>query len=73
MLVERAALTDSRSPIRSLGDDVRLDLGPELEAFRRELGDWIEDNRAEGLEDVDERAMYLGTAELAEPEPGVAR
>lgn len=45
---------------------MRLDLGPELEAFRRELGDWIEDNRAEGLEDVDERAMYLGTAELSE-------
>jgi alkylation response protein AidB-like acyl-CoA dehydrogenase len=45
---------------------VRLDLGPELEAFRRELGDWIEDNRLESLENVDERAAYLGTLEQSE-------
>jgi len=50
-----------------LGHDVKLDLGPELEAFRRELGDWIEDNRIDGLEDVDERAVYLGTFEQSGP------
>ena len=46
---------------------MKLDLGPELETFRRELGDWIEDNRVDGLEDVDERAVYLGTLEQSGP------
>ncbi len=43
---------------------MKLDLGPEYEAFRGEMSDWIEANRPDGLEDLDERAMYMGTAGL---------
>jgi len=43
---------------------VELDLGPELEAFRRELRAWVEDHRPQGLEDLDERALYFGGDEL---------
>jgi len=39
---------------------VQLDLGPELEGFREELRGWIGENRPEGLEDLDERAIYFG-------------
>jgi len=44
---------------------VKLDLGPELDAFRLRLRKWIEANRAEGLEDVDERALYLSGDRLS--------
>jgi alkylation response protein AidB-like acyl-CoA dehydrogenase len=44
---------------------VKLDLGPELEAFRAELREWIGGNRPRGLEDLDERAVYLGTSALS--------
>jgi alkylation response protein AidB-like acyl-CoA dehydrogenase len=44
---------------------VKLDLGPELEAFRQELREWIASGRPDGLEDVDERAMYLGAGALS--------
>jgi alkylation response protein AidB-like acyl-CoA dehydrogenase len=43
---------------------VKLDLGPELEAFRSELQTWIHDHRPDGLEDLDERAMYFAGDEL---------
>ena len=46
---------------------MKLDLGPEFEAFRTEIQEWIEANRPDGLEDVDERAVYLGQASLSGP------
>jgi len=44
---------------------MKLDLGREFETFREELRDWVEDNRPDGLEDLDERAMYFGAAGLS--------
>ncbi len=44
---------------------MKVDLGAELEAFRRNLREWIEANRPDGLEDVDERAVYFGTAAMS--------
>ena len=46
---------------------MKLDLGPEFEAFRHEIRDWIDDNRPRGLEDLDERAMYFGGVDLSGP------
>jgi alkylation response protein AidB-like acyl-CoA dehydrogenase len=43
---------------------VKLDLGPEFETFRTEIRDWIEENRPEHLEDMDERALYMGAESL---------
>src|SRR5438034_896483 len=48
---------------------MKIDLGPELEQFRGELRDWIDTNRPDGLEDLDERAMYMG----GPMQPGPAR
>ena len=45
--------------------EMRLDLGPELEVFRDELRAWIEDNRLDGLEDLDERAVYFAGVGLS--------
>ena len=45
---------------------MQVDLGPELEVFRDELRAWIEDNRLDGLEDLDERAVYFAGAGLSE-------
>ena len=39
--------------------EMRLDLGPELEVFRDELRAWINERRPDGLEDLDERALYF--------------
>src|SRR2546423_13734899 len=39
---------------------MRLDLGTELETFRNEIRSWLEENRVEGLDRLDERAMYRG-------------
>src|SRR5437763_9336365 len=39
---------------------MRLDLGPELETFRDEIRSWLDENRVEGLDRIDERAMYRG-------------
>ena len=39
---------------------MRLDLGPELETFRDEIQSWLEDNRIEGLDRIDERSLYRG-------------
>jgi alkylation response protein AidB-like acyl-CoA dehydrogenase len=36
-----------------------IDLGPEFTAFRDEMRDWIEENRLDGLVDLDERALYF--------------
>ena len=44
---------------------VNIDLGPELEAFRQELREWIDVNRPDGLEDLDERALYYSGAGLS--------
>jgi alkylation response protein AidB-like acyl-CoA dehydrogenase len=44
---------------------VILDLGSGFEAFRGEIRAWVEENRPDGLEELDERAMYLGTARLS--------
>jgi alkylation response protein AidB-like acyl-CoA dehydrogenase len=44
---------------RDQGGQVELDLGPELEAFRQELREWIGNNRPDGLEDLDPRALYF--------------
>ena len=44
---------------------MKLDLGPEFETFRTEIQEWIEASRPDGLEDVDERAVYLGQAAMA--------
>ena len=49
----------------SLGATMKLDLGLEFETFREELRDWVEDNRPDGLEGLDERAMYFGAAGLS--------
>ena len=46
---------------------MKLDLGPEFETFRAEIQGWIESNRPDGLEDLDERAVYLGQAGLTGP------
>jgi len=43
---------------------VKLDLGAEFETFRTEIRDWIETNRPEHLEDMDERALYMGAESL---------
>src|SRR2546423_1235565 len=39
---------------------MRLDLGPELETFRDEMRSWLDENRVEGIDRLDERAMYRG-------------
>jgi alkylation response protein AidB-like acyl-CoA dehydrogenase len=39
---------------------MRVDLGPEVEAFRAEVRGWIEANRIEGIEKVDERRLFTG-------------
>lgn len=44
---------------------MHLDLGPELEVFRDELRAWIEDNRLDGLEDLDERVVYFAGGGLS--------
>jgi alkylation response protein AidB-like acyl-CoA dehydrogenase len=41
---------------------MQLDLGPELEEFRDEIRTWIEENRVDGLDRLDEMAMYQGVA-----------
>jgi alkylation response protein AidB-like acyl-CoA dehydrogenase len=46
---------------------MKLDLGPELEDFRAEIRTWVDENRPPGLEELDERAVYLGTAHLSGP------
>ena len=46
--------------------EMHLDVGPELEVFRDELRSWIQDNRLDGLEDLDERAVYFAGAGLSE-------
>jgi alkylation response protein AidB-like acyl-CoA dehydrogenase len=41
---------------------MRVDLGPEIEAFREEIRDWIEANRIDGLDRVDPRRLvFWGT------------
>jgi alkylation response protein AidB-like acyl-CoA dehydrogenase len=47
---------------------VELDLGPELEAFRKELRAWIDANRPDFLGDIDERAVYTGGVGLPGPQ-----
>lgn len=39
---------------------MKIDLGPKAEAFRREVRDWLEGNRPEGLDDVDVQQLYMG-------------
>src|SRR5437588_411938 len=46
---------------------MKLDLGPELEDFREKIRTWVDENRPPGLEELDERAVYLGTAHLSGP------
>src|SRR5256885_5184164 len=41
---------------------MQLDLGPELEESRDEIRTWIEENRVDGLDRLDEMAMYQGVA-----------
>src|SRR2546429_4576657 len=59
-------LQGSREP-DWLGVAMKLDLGPELEDFREKIRTWVDENRPPGLEELDERALYLGTAHLSGP------
>src|SRR5204863_7040054 len=54
--VEVVRLTNSSI----LGGTMRRDLGTEVETFRDEIQSWLEENRIEGLEGIDERAVYRG-------------
>jgi alkylation response protein AidB-like acyl-CoA dehydrogenase len=38
---------------------MRVDLGPEIEAFRQEVRDWIDANRIDGLEQIDPRKLVF--------------
>lgn len=36
---------------------MKIDLGPEIEAFRQKVRDWIESNKPEGMGEIDQRAL----------------
>src|SRR6516165_6987900 len=45
--------------------EMQVDLGPELEVFRDELRAWINERRTDGVEDLDERALYFAGGGLS--------